>query len=78
MGEFGHTPDESPAARSYAGAVMRELVIPLEALNNLLYLIALSAEEPSKVAFHAEMAQKELLKINKIARQTLSSCSEGN
>ena len=68
------------AVVAYAGGVMREIVNPLEALNNLVYLMAHSSEEPTKVEGRpdVEMAQGELLRLNKIAKQTIQFCDNNH
>ena len=61
------------AAKVYAGAVAREIINPLEAVNNLLYLLALPAP-PEVTLRYVELAQAEVLKLNEITRRTLLFC----
>ena len=68
--------DGAAAARTYGGGVMCEIINPLESLNNLVYLMAHSSEEPTKIALYIEMAQAELLRMNEIAKRTLQFCNE--
>ena len=66
------------AVTAYAGGVTREIVNPLEALNNLVYLMAHSLEEPTKIALYVEMAEGELRRLNEIAKRTIQFCNENH
>ena len=60
-------------AKIYAGAVMLEVINPLEAINNLLYLLELPAQ-PETARLYVELAQAEVLKLNEITQRTLLFC----
>ena len=62
------------AAKAYAGAVMKEIINPLESINNLLYLLALPIQ-PEKTRLYVKLAQTEMLKLNEITQHTLLFCS---
>ncbi len=54
-----------------ASSISHEINNPLEAITNLLYLIALSEELPKSVRSFVETAQSELSRVCQIATQTL-------
>jgi PAS domain S-box-containing protein len=54
-----------------ASSISHEINNPLEAITNLLYLIALSAELPDGVRQYVQIAQAELSRVCQIATQTL-------
>jgi PAS domain S-box-containing protein len=54
-----------------ASSISHEINNPLEAITNLLYLIALSDELPPGVRKYVEIAQSELSRVCQIATQTL-------
>ena len=54
-----------------ASSISHEINNPLEAITNLLYLIALSADLPEGVRHYVQTAQSELSRVCQIATQTL-------
>jgi PAS domain S-box-containing protein len=54
-----------------ASSISHEINNPLEAITNLLYLVALSDELPENVRHYIETAQSELSRVCQIATQTL-------
>ena len=54
-----------------ASSISHEINNPLEAITNLLYLIALSKELPDGVRRYVQVAQSELSRVCQIATQTL-------
>ena len=54
-----------------ASSISHEINNPLEAITNLLYLIALSTELPEGVRHYVQIAQAELSRVCQIATQTL-------
>ena len=54
-----------------ASSISHEINNPLEAITNLLYLIALSEELPESVKSYVHTAQSELSRVCQIATQTL-------
>jgi len=54
-----------------ASSISHEINNPLEAITNLLYLIALSTELPEGVRHYVQIAQSELSRVCQIATQTL-------
>ena len=63
------------AVQVYTGAIMGEIVNPLEALNNLLYLLSIPAR--AEVTQHyVELAQEQVLRLNEITQRTLIFCCD--
>ena len=54
-----------------ASSISHEINNPLEAITNLLYLIALDEKLPETVKLYVHMAQSELTRVSQIATQTL-------
>jgi PAS domain S-box-containing protein len=54
-----------------ASSISHEINNPLEAITNLLYLIALSEDLPHELKIYVHMAQSELARVSQIATQTL-------
>jgi PAS domain S-box-containing protein len=54
-----------------ASSISHEINNPLEAITNLLYLIALSGELPESIRHYVQIAQSELSRVCQIATQTL-------
>jgi PAS domain S-box-containing protein len=54
-----------------ASSISHEINNPLEAITNLLYLIALHEELPDQLKIYIHMAQSELARVSQIATQTL-------
>jgi len=54
-----------------ASSISHEINNPLEAITNLLYLIALHDELPHELKIYIHMAQSELARVSQIATQTL-------
>jgi two-component system, NtrC family, sensor kinase len=55
-----------------ANTIAHEINNPLEALTNLLYLLKGSLDKPATAAEHLEIAQEQLTRVSRIARQILS------
>jgi PAS domain S-box-containing protein len=54
-----------------ASSISHEINNPLEAITNLLYLIAMDDDLPSNLKGYVNMAQSELSRVSQIATQTL-------
>ena len=54
-----------------ASSISHEINNPLEAITNLLYLVALNEELPPDLKVYVHMAQSELARVSQIATQTL-------
>lgn len=54
-----------------ASSISHEINNPLEAITNLLYLIAMNEELPKALKIYVDMAQSELSRVSQIATQTL-------
>jgi PAS domain S-box-containing protein len=54
-----------------ASSISHEINNPLEAITNLLYLIAMSDGLPAELKVYVHMAQSELSRVSQIATQTL-------
>ena len=54
-----------------ASSISHEINNPLEAITNLLYLIALDEDLPQELKIYVHMAQSELSRVSQIATQTL-------
>ena len=63
---------ELTVAGQFAATVMHEINGPLEAVNNLNYLIQQEADDPAKVRLYSGMLDEQLLTLTKLSRQTLS------
>ncbi len=62
-----------------AHSIVRGMVNPLEAANNLAYLLSVSTSDASAVAHYVEMLQGQLARINEIVQRTLDDArSYGN
>jgi signal transduction histidine kinase len=55
-----------------AASVMHEINNPSQAIADLVYLIAKDADHPERVRAHAVQIEEQLVRIQYIARQTLS------
>jgi signal transduction histidine kinase len=55
-----------------AASVMHEINNPSQAIADLVYLIAKEADHPERVRAHAAQIEEQLVRIQYIARQTLS------
>jgi signal transduction histidine kinase len=55
-----------------AASVMHEINNPSQAIADLIYLIAKQADHPEQVRAHAAEVEEQLVRIQYIARQTLS------
>ena len=55
-----------------AASVMHEINNPSQAIADLVYLIGKDAEHPERVRAHAVQIEEQLIRIQYIARQTLS------
>src|SRR6201994_687635 len=55
-----------------AASVMHEINNPSQAIADLVYLIGKDAERPERVRAHALQIEEQLVRIQYIARQTLS------
>ncbi len=63
---------ELTVAGQFAATVMHEINGPLEAVNNLNYLIQQEADDPLQVRLYSRMLEEQLLTLTKLSRQTLS------
>ena len=54
-----------------ASSISHEINNPLEAITNLLYLVALAPDLPQELKVYVHMAQSELGRVSQIATQTL-------
>ena len=54
-----------------ASSISHEINNPLEAITNLLYLIAMDEQLPDPLKIYVHMAQSELSRVSQIATQTL-------
>ncbi len=54
-----------------ASSISHEINNPLEAITNLLFLIAMDAQLPQELKAYVHMAQSELSRVSQIATQTL-------
>ncbi len=54
-----------------ASSISHEINNPLEAITNLLYLIAMDEKLPETLKLYVHMAQSELTRVSQIATQTL-------
>ncbi len=59
--------------RLYGHAIATEVVNPLEALNNVLYVIANDPQSPPAIKGYARLAQKQVELINIVANHLLAS-----
>ena len=62
---------------NHAASIVREMVNPLESVNNLAYLLCLSAELPDQVVQFAAMLQSQLTILNEVVRSTLNAAKTG-
>jgi hypothetical protein len=67
--------DISPAL-CYANALMCEVIDPLEAINNLLYITKLLPDDRERVQLYLKMAEVHVERLNQIARKALGFCTE--
>jgi len=58
-------------SRIDAHSIVRDMVNPLEAANNLAYLLSVSTSAASTVAHYVAMLQGQLARINEIVQRTL-------
>jgi hypothetical protein len=63
------------ASRTYAAAVMRELVNPLEAANNLVFLLRLSNVASEDGAALTELLQSQISLLNTVVLSTIQAAS---
>ena len=73
--ELLKTGDVAPA-KHYVASMMRDVVNPLEAINNLVYIMKQGPEEHESARIYIEMIEGELNRLNEIARRTLIFCQE--
>ena len=64
--------DISPAL-CFANALMCEVVDPLEAINNLIYITKLLPDDRERVQMYMEMAEAHVARLNQIARKLWAS-----
>lgn len=62
---------ELTVAGHFAATIVHEINGPLEAVNNLNYLIQQEADDPAKVRLYSGMLDEQLLTLTKLSRQTL-------
>ena len=63
---------ELVVAGQFAATVMHEINGPLEAINNLNYLIQHEADSVSQVRLYSKMLEEQLHTLTQLSRQTLS------
>ena len=63
---------ELVVAGQFAATVMHEITGPLEAVNNLNYLIQQEADNASEVRLFSSMLEEQLCTLTKLSHQTLS------
>src|ERR1700712_3535626 len=61
---------------NHAASIVREMVNPLESVNNLAYLLCLSAEEPDQVVQLIAMLQSQLTILNEVVQGTLDAAKD--
>ena len=62
---------EPEAASKYAAALMHEIAIPLEALNNLVFV---AREDTEHRTAYLDMVQRQLERLNELVRRTARFC----
>jgi hypothetical protein len=69
---------EIDPALCYANTLMREVINPLEALNNLIFITKLLTVEKGSemVTMYMEMAERQVACLNQITRKALGFCQE--
>ncbi|NYF91444.1 hypothetical protein RBB79_17555 [Tunturiibacter empetritectus] len=55
---------------------MTEVVRPLEAINNLVYLALNDSDDPVKANLYMQMAKGQIALLNEITLSTLRFCDE--
>jgi hypothetical protein len=65
----------SPAL-CYANALMCEVIDPLEAINNLIYITKHLPDDRESVEMYMKMAEAHVERLNQIARKALGFCNE--
>ena len=60
----------------HAASIVREMVNPLESVNNLAYLLCLSAQEPDQVVQLIAMLQSQLTILNEVVQGTLDAAKD--
>lgn len=55
-----------------AGSIAHEINNPLEAITNLVYIVATDSTLPEPLRVHLDLAQQELERVAQISKQTLS------
>ena len=73
--ELLKTGDVAPA-KHYVASLMRDVINPLEAINNLVYIAKQKHADPESLGMYVEMIEGELNRLNEIARRTLIFCNE--
>jgi hypothetical protein len=68
--------DDISPALCYANALMCEVIDPLEAINNLIYITKLLPEDRERVQIYMKMAEAHVERLNQIARKALGFCKE--
>lgn len=58
---------------NHASSIVREMVNPLESVNNLAYLLTSSAQTPEQVEQLVAMLQSQLPLLNEIVRSILDA-----
>jgi signal transduction histidine kinase len=67
-----HRSERLAMAGRFAASVMHEINNPSQAIADLVYLIAKEADQPDRVRARAVQIEEQLVRIQYIARQTLS------
>jgi hypothetical protein len=60
------------------GSAMRELVNPLEAANNIAYLLSVSIDDPTASDRYIQMLQGQLAVLNDVVRRALERMKNGH
>ena len=65
----------APDSRDHASLIVREMVNPLESVNNLAYLLSLSAQHPEQDGQLIALLQSQLAFLNEVVQTTWSARS---
>jgi hypothetical protein len=68
--------DRADQAKRYVRSVMSEAVPPLEALNNLAYIVKDIPGHSETLQIYLGMMEGELARLNEITRRTLLFCKD--
>ena len=62
-------------SRDHASLIVREMVNPLESVNNLAYLLSLSAQNPEQDGQLIALLQSQLASLNEVVQTTLNAAT---